>query len=401
MNDAISSPRLAARVCGLAGSATVEMSERIRQAQAAGAEVLPLASGDPNLPTHPEIIAAAHRALQEGQTRYGPAAGLPALRTALARRLSARGGAGYSADELLVTPGGKFAVFAAMMAVVEPGDEVIHFDPCWVSYRACVRLCGGVPVAVPALGTIDAGRVAAAVTPRTRMIVVNSPVNPTGAVLSRDELAALLAIAERHDLWLLFDQVYAELVFAPDGFVPLQSLPGAKRRTFIADSLSKTYGMTGWRLGCLAAPEAAAKAVLKVIQHSIYCVPPFIQAAALAALALPESIVERHRERFRRRRDVAAAALGALPGISCAAPPATFYLFPKVGGDDKAVAAEWLEKLAIAVLPGSAFGAAGAGHLRLSLACSDEVLDEALARLRRHYLANSRDKDEIKTGSTA
>jgi aspartate/methionine/tyrosine aminotransferase len=382
------SPRLAQRVAGLAGSATVEMSERVRQAQAAGVEILPLASGDPNLPTHPEIIAAAHRAMLDGQTRYGPAAGLPALRAGLAKRLSERSQTAYAPADLLVTPGGKFAVFAAMMAVVEPGDEVILLDPCWVSYGPCVKLCGGVSVAVPALGTLDLARIAAAVTPRTRMIVVNSPVNPTGRILARAELEALLALAERHDLWLLFDQVYSDLTFEPGAFTALQSLPGAKRRTFVADSLSKTYGMTGWRIGYLAAPEPVAKAVLKVVQHSIYCVPPFLQAGALAALALPESVVAQNAAIFRRRRDRAAAELDALPGIRCETPAATFYLFPRVGGDDKVVAGEWLEKLSIAALPGSAFGPAGAGHLRLSLACSDQVLEEALARLRRHYLAN-------------
>jgi aspartate/methionine/tyrosine aminotransferase len=389
MNDtATLSPRLAQRVAGLAGSATVEMSERVRQAQASGIEILPLASGDPNLPTHPEIIAAAHQAMLDGQTRYGPAAGLPALRAGLAKRLAERSRTAYAPGEVLVTPGGKFAVFAAMMAVVEPGDEVILLDPCWVSYGPCVKLCGGVPVAVPALGALDPARIAAAVTLRTRMIVVNSPVNPTGRILARAELAALLALAERHDLWLLFDQVYSDLAFEPGAFTALQSLPGAKHRTFVADSLSKTYGMTGWRIGYLAAPEPALKAVLKVVQHSIYCVPPFLQAGALAALALPESVVAQNAATFRRRCDRAAAALDALPGIRCEKPAATFYLFPRVGGDDKAVAGEWLDKLSIAALPGSAFGSAGAGHLRLSLACSDQVLEEALTRLRRHYLAN-------------
>ncbi|MGE5200567.1 MAG: aminotransferase class I/II-fold pyridoxal phosphate-dependent enzyme, partial [Acidobacteriota bacterium] len=186
-------------------------------------------------------------------------------------------------------------------------------------------------------------------------------------------------------LWLLFDQVYADLTYEAGGFTFLQALPGAKERCFVADSLSKTYGMTGWRIGYLAAPEPAAQAALKVVQHSIYCVPPFIQAGALAALALPQSAIDGHRERFRRRRDRAAAVLDALPGFRCPRPPASFYLFPRVPGDDRAVAAEWLERLSIAALPGSAFGEAGRGHLRLSLACDDAVLEEALARLERHY----------------
>lgn len=378
-------PRLHERVVRVAPSATVEASERVRQAQAAGRRILPLASGDPNLPTHPAIIEAAHRALLEGKTHYGPSPGTPALREAVAARLTARSGVAYAPGEVLITPGGKFSVFAAMMACLGPGDEAILLDPCWVSYGPCVRLCGGSPIRVPALHGVDLGRVAAAVSPRTRMLVVNSPINPTGGVLTRTELAGLLALAERHDLWLLYDQVYADLVFEGGAYTPLQSLPGAKTRTLVADSLSKTYGMTGWRVGYLGLPEAAARSVAKVLQHSIYCVPPFIQAAAEAALALPETVVQEHAALFRRRRDRAAGVLGGLPGLRCEPPPATFYLFPEVGGDDTQVAAEWLEALSIAVLPGSAFGPAGAGHLRLSLACSDEVLDEALQRLQGYY----------------
>jgi aspartate/methionine/tyrosine aminotransferase len=248
-----------------------------------------------------------------------------------------------------------------------------------------VRLAGGVPVRVAALDTIDAALIAKAITARTRMIVVNSPVNPTGKVLGREELASLVALAEKHDLWLVFDQVYADLCFEPGAFTHLQSLPGAKERCFVADSLSKTYGMTGWRVGYLAAPEPAVKAVLKVVQHSIYCVPPFLQAGAEAALALPESVIDGHRERFRRRRDRAAAAIDRLPGFRCPAPPASFYLFPSIPGDDRATAAQWLEELSIAALPGSAFGELGRGHLRLSLTAPDEILDEALRRLERHY----------------
>ncbi|HTZ78477.1 MAG TPA: aminotransferase class I/II-fold pyridoxal phosphate-dependent enzyme [Stellaceae bacterium] len=385
MSEASEMPPLAVRVASVAPSATVEMTERVRLARAAGREILGLASGDPNLETHPEIIAAAHRAMLAGDTHYGPAQGSPALRAAIARRLSAKTGVAYDASEILVTPGGKFAVFAAFMAALGPGDEVVLLDPCWVSYGAAVRLAGGVPVRVPALDSIDPDHIERAIGPRTRMIVVNSPVNPTGKVLCRDELGALLKLARRHDLWLVFDQVYADLCFEPDGFTYLQALPGAKERCFVADSLSKTYGMTGWRLGYLAAPAAAVKAVLKVVQHSIYCVPPFLQAGAEAALALPESVIEGYRARFRRRRDRAAAVLDRLPGFRCPAPPASFYLFPSIPGDDRAVAEEWLDRLSIAALPGSAFGELGRGHLRLSLTAPDEVLEEALARIERHY----------------
>jgi aspartate/methionine/tyrosine aminotransferase len=378
-------PALSPRVAGIAPSATVEMSERIRQAKAAGREILPLASGDPNIDTPPEVIEAAYRAMRDGsQTRYGPAQGMPALREAIAQRIARRSGAQYAADEIIVTPGGKFAVYMALMGTVSPGDEVIVLDPGWVSYGPCVQLAGGKPVFVPALDRIPLERVAAAVTAKTRAIILNSPCNPTGRIIPEAELKGLLAIAERHDLWLLFDQVYSDLCFEPFPF--LQALPGARARTLVCDSLSKTYGMTGWRVGFLAAPKPAIKPLMKVVQHSIYCVPPFLQTASVAALALPESVVTASAERFRKRQHRTAETLARLPGFACPVPPATFYVFPSVGDrDDKAVAEEWLAKLRIAALPGSAFGAAGAGHLRLSLACDDAILEEALSRLRRRY----------------
>ncbi|MGH8618396.1 MAG: pyridoxal phosphate-dependent aminotransferase [Burkholderiales bacterium] len=378
-------PPLSPRVAGIAPSATVEMSERIRKARAEGKEILPLASGDPNLDTPPEIIEAAHRAMRDGsQTRYGPAQGLPALREAIAARIARRSGAHYAADEIIVTPGGKFAVYMALMGTVSPGDEVIVLDPGWVSYGPCVQLAGGTPVFVPALDRIPLDQVAAAVTAKTRAIILNSPCNPTGRIIPQAELKGLLAIAERHNLWLLFDQVYSDLCF--EAFSFLQTLPGAQARTLVCDSFSKTYGMTGWRIGFLAAPKAVIKPLMKVVQHSIYCVPPFLQSASVAALALPEEMVAVNAERFRRRQHLTAETIAKLPGFSCPVPPATFYVFPSVGDrDDKQVAEEWLTTLGIAVLPGSAFGAAGAGHLRLSLACDDATLAEAMRRLRAHY----------------
>jgi len=378
-------PALSPRVAGIAPSATMEMSERIRRARADGKEILPLAIGDPNLDTPPEIIEAAHRAMRDGSlTRYGPAQGLPALREAIAARIARRSGAHYAADEIIITPGGKFAVYMALMGTVSPGDEVIVLDPGWVSYGPCVQLAGGKPVFVPALDRIPLDQVAAAVTTKTRVIILNSPCNPTGRIIPEAELKGLLEIAERHNLWLLFDQVYSDLCFEP--FTFLQSLPGAQARTLLCDSFSKTYGMTGWRVGFLAAPKAAIKPLMKVVQHSIYCVPPFLQSASVAALELPEEVVTVNAERFRRRQHFTAETLGKLPGFACPVPPATFYVFPSVGDrDDKQVAEEWLTTLGIAVLPGSAFGAAGAGHLRLSLACDDDMLAEAMRRLRAHY----------------
>lgn len=373
-------PALAARVSSLKPSATVEMSERIRQSRAAGRRILGLSSGDPNLPTDPRIVAAAEKAIRDGDTHYSTPAGQPALREAIAAHEKRRSGAAYDPADILVTPGGKFALLTALMGTVSPGDEVLVPEPGWVSYGPCVRLCGGTPVALPMLDRVDAEAIAAKITPATRAIVLNSPVNPTGRIVPQAELDAVVALAQRHDLWIIFDQVYSDLSYDRPVAFP-QGTEAGRARTLVVDSLSKTFGMTGWRLGYLAVPSGVAKAIVKFLQHSIYCVPPFVQAAGVEAFALYDELAPRYRAMFRARLERTAAALSQVEGIDCPMSDATFYLFPRVAGDDAAVAKYWLDTIDVAALPGSAFGPAGAGHLRLSLSLSDAELDEALARI--------------------
>ncbi len=375
-------PRLAERVTSLKPSATVEMTERVRAAKAAGRKIIGLSSGDPNIETDPRIIAAAERAMRGGDTHYGPPAGLPALREAAAAREARRSGAVYDPADVIVTPGGKFGLLTALMAVVEPGDEVLVPAPGWVSYGPCVRLCGGTPAPLRMLDRIDPDVLASAIMPRTRAIILNSPVNPTGRVIPRAELALVAELAQKHGLWIIFDQVYSDLVHRGP-FAYLQSIDGAQERSFVVDSLSKTFGMTGWRLGYLALPAGLSKAVLKFIQHSIYCVPGFIQAAGIEALKLYDEIVPGYRATFRARVEHAAKQLNAVEGISCTPPDATFYLFPSVAAPDTEVARHWLGEIDVATMPGSSFGEVAAGHVRLSVTCSDSDLDEALTRIAR------------------
>ena len=376
----MTSPRLAGRVTGLKPSATVEMTERVRAARAAGRQIIGLSSGDPGLDTDPRIIEAATRALRDGDTHYGPAAGLPALRSAVADRERLRTGAAYAPEDVLITPGGKFALLTALMGIVEIGDEVLVPEPGWVSYGPCVRLCGGVPVALPMLDELDMPAMAAAITERTVAIILNSPVNPTARVLRTVELDGVMDLAERHDLWIVFDQVYADLLHT-GRFAGPQATPAGRARTLVVDSLSKTFGMTGWRLGALSMPSGTAKSFQRFMQHSVYCVPGFVQQAGIAALGLFDEVVPGYRALFRGRQEYAASCLDGLPGLTCRAPDAGFYLFPAVSGDDRAVAAAWLDDLAVASVPGSAFGAAGVGHIRLSLSTTQADLELAMARI--------------------
>lgn len=373
-------PLLGARFRSLKPSATVEMTDRVRAARAQGRDIIGMSSGDPNLATDDRIIDAAYSALRNGATHYTASCGELPLREAVARREWSRAKAAYDADDIIVTPGGKFAVLAALMAIVDPGEEVLLPQPGWVSYGPCVRLCGGVPVAVDMLDRFDVDALERAMTDKTRAVIVNSPVNPTGRVLPRADVERLVELADARNIWIIFDQVYADLTY--DGGVAFpQSSDVGQRRTLVVDSLSKSFGMTGWRLGYLAMPPGIAKSVVKFIQHSIYCVPAFIQAAGVRALELSEELLPQYRAFFQGRVTRAAKVFDNVSGISCPTPAAGFFLFPRVDGDETVIARRWLDDLNIAVLPGTVFGSAGAGHLRISLSCSDADIDRALERI--------------------
>ena len=268
---------IAHRVSSLRPSATVEMTEKVRAARAAGRRILSLASGDPNIPTDPRIIAAAHEALQSGNTRYGPVLGDPRLRETLAAHERRRSGASYEEADIIVTPGGKFALLTAHMSIVEKDSEVLVPEPGWVSYGPCIQLCGGTPILLPMLDPLDLTAMETAVTDRTVAVIVNSPVNPTGRVLQQSEIDGLVALADRRNLWIIFDQVYSDLVHEGPFATPQGTRKG-RPITFVVDSFSKTFGMTGWRLGYLAAPPQLAKPVSRFMQHSIYWVPGPVQA---------------------------------------------------------------------------------------------------------------------------
>ncbi len=361
-----------------------------RKLEDAGRHVVHLEIGEPDGATQPHVVEAAVRALHDGHTRYVNPAGLPALRDAIAASLAWRGIRGAAADNVVITPGAKPMVFYAFHAVLEPGDEVLVPDPGFPTYPSVVRFAGAVPVrySLDALGRLDAEQIASLIGPRTRAIVLNLPGNPTGGIATADTLQRVAELALRHNLVVISDEVYARICF--DGRVDsIAALPGMLERTIVVDSFSKTYSMTGWRLGFGVLPAPLVERVTTLVLNGTSCTPPFVQLAGLAALTGPQDAVTATVARLEGRRDRLVDGLNGLPGIRCARPDGTFFAFPDVrqveeeaGLSTQQLATLLLETHGVAVLPGTGFGPAGAGHLRLSFAVQPADLDLALERIR-------------------
>ena len=373
----------AKRVTALSGEGAFDVLVAARRLEDAGRHVVHLEIGEPDGATPPHVVEAGVRALHDGHTRYVDPAGLPALRDAIAASLAWRGVRGVAAENVVVVPGAKPMVFYALLAVLEPGDEVLVPDPGFPIYPSVVRFAGAVPVSY-----LDVASLAALITPRTRALVVNLPANPNGVVAPPDALSAIATLAQRHDLIVVSDEVYGRIRYDRPAD-SIAALPGMLERTVIVDSFSKTYSMTGWRLGFGVVPAALVERVTTLVVNGTSCTPPFVQLAGLAALTGPQDCVTAAVERFERRRDWLVDGLNGLPGVRCRAPGGAFYAFPDVrkieqraGLSTEQLAARLLDLHGVAVLPGTAFGAGGAGHLRLSFATSAADLDLALERMR-------------------
>lgn len=379
----------ASRVAALSGEGAFEVLAAARRLEAKGRHVVHLEIGEPDGATPPHVIEAGVRALRDGHTRYVDPAGLPVLREAIAASLPNRGVAA-AAENVVVVPGAKPMVFYALLAVLEPGDEVLVPDPGFPIYPSVVRFAGAVPVGYPldAAGGVDVARLAALIGPRTRALVVNLPGNPTGGVARPDDLSVIADLALRHDLTVVSDEVYGRIRY--DGRVDsIAAVPGMRERTVIVDSFSKAYSMTGWRLGFGVLPAALVERVTMLVVNGTSCTPPFVQLAGLAALTGSQDPVTAAVARLEHRRDWLVDGLNGLPGIRCVRPAGAFYAFPDVrkieeraGLSTEQLAARLLEAHGVAVLPGTGFGPGGAGHLRLSYAVSAADLDLALERLR-------------------
>ncbi|MBZ6137688.1 pyridoxal phosphate-dependent aminotransferase [Streptomyces olivaceus] len=381
--------RTAARFSGIRRSATFAVLERVHALRAEGVDVLDLGGGEPDFDTPGHVVEAATRALDEGRTHYAPSRGLPELLAAVAEKLERDNGIVVRADrDIIVTPSAKHALFISLLALLDPGDEVLVPTPSWVSYASMARLVGAVPVSVP-LDAADGFRLTRDVleryvTPRTKVLLLNTPNNPTGRVLSPDEARTVSAFVRDHDLLVVADEIYEKIVYGGARHLSLASLPGCADRTLTVNGFSKAHAMTGWRLGYLCGPTDLVGEVLKAQQHSVGCAGTFVQYGGLAALTGPQDEVAAMTREYAARRELVVSGLNRLPGVRCALPEGSFYVFPDIRGTGFATSAEFaawlLDEARVAVTPGSAFGPGGEGHVRLSFATSRAVIDEAVHR---------------------
>ncbi len=366
-----------------------EVLARARALEAAGRRVVHLEIGEPDFETAEHIKAAGKEAIDQGYTHYTPSAGLMPAREAVARYVSATRGLPVSPEQVIITPGAKPVVFFTIMAVIGEGDEALVPDPGFPIYESVVRYAGGRPVALPLLESrqfrFDPDELRRRVTPRTRLIILNSPQNPTGGVLTPADLEAVAAIAREHDLWVLSDEIYSRLVYEGEHH-SIASLADMAERTVLLDGFSKTYAMTGWRLGYAVAPPALVPHLVRLQTNVTSCTAGFVQMAGIAALEGTQAPVEAMLAEFRRRRALVVEGLNRIDGVRCLLPGGAFYAFPRIevpGLTSRQVADALLEEEGVAVLAGTAFGPHGEGFLRLSFANSIPELEEGLRRLAR------------------
>ena len=373
-------------------SVTVSVNDKAHALKASGKDIIALAGGDPDYDTPCHVSEAAIRAINAGKTHYpSPTKGLSQLTAAIADKTSRDNG--FEVDprtDVVVTPGCKWALFLALSSVLNPGDEVLYFEPVWVSYPTLIRINGGVPVAVRLSSESDfaitADLIRRSITPKTKALMVNSPNNPTGRVLTRQEVDAIVEIAIEADLYVIADEVYEKIIFDGRKHYSLAAEPGMAIRTLTANGLSKGYAMTGWRLGWLVGPPELMRLAIRMHGHSITSAATFTMVAAVEALNGPQESVEQMRKGYQDRRDYMVTALNEIEGVDCYRPDGTFYLMPRFPSSLKnslQLSEELLELAGIAATPGIAFGASAEGFIRFSIATRMEELERAVEHLGR------------------
>jgi aspartate aminotransferase len=379
--------QLADRMQSLGTETAFDVLARARALEAKGRQIVHLEIGEPDFDTPANIVQAAVTALQQGYTHYGPAAGMPELREAIASRFAKARGVQVDPARIVVTPGAKPIMFFTILALINPGDEVIYPDPGFPIYESMVGFVGGVKKPIRLREDrefrLDVAELERLVTDRTRLIILNSPHNPTGSVLTRADLEAIAGVAAKSKALVLADEIYSDLLYEGE-HVSLASLPGMLDRTIILDGFSKTYAMTGWRLGYGIFPDWLAPLIAKLQVNATSCTASFTQRAGVEALVGSQAGAESMRQEFRRRRDTIVRGLNQIPGVTCLSPHGAFYVFPNIQGTGKTsqeLADLLLYEAGVATLPGTAFGPGGQGYLRLSYANSIANLQLALERM--------------------
>src|SRR5438552_4585855 len=381
--------RFAKRVLSIEPSPTVRISDLIAESQGQGKKILSLAIGEPDFPTPAHIVEAAKKALDDGYTKYTAAPGIRELREAIAEKSQKENGIPAKPENVIVAPT-KHTLFMTFMALLESGDEALIPDPGWVSYAPMVTLAGAKPVPIRAAdedGFVPSTEtVGDAITPRTRLLVLNSPSNPAGSVYTRAQMRGLADLAADHDLTVVSDEIYEKILYEGEHVSPA-SLEGMFDRTVTVNGFSKTYSMTGWRLGWLVAPSPMYKEISKVQEHTITCATAFAQKAGVAALRGPTAPLETMVKEFRARRDLVLKELATVEGLSTHRPTGALYVFPRYDAkvDSATLSERILKEASVAVTPGSAFGEAGEGHLRISYAASRETIAEGLGLIREVF----------------
>jgi len=389
--------RFAERMSRLGTEGAFEVLARARRLEAEGRDVVHLEIGEPDFATPDNIVEAAVAAIRGGATHYTPASGIMEVREATAGYVGARTGTSPSAENVVLVPGSKNIVLFALLSLIEPGDEVVVPDPGYPIYRSLVEFVGGSAVSIPIREAnqfrLDVGELRSLVTEKTRLLILNSPANPTGGCLVRGDCEAIAALAQERDLMVLSDEIYSRLLYEGE-HVSVYGLPGMAERTILMDGLSKAWAMCGWRLGFGVMPEELARRMDTLMINSSSCAASFTQLAAVEAFSsvASDAGVDAMVEEFRTRREVIVDGLNRLPGVRCHRPSGAFYVFPNVestGWTERDLATALLEEAGVAALPGTAFGGHGAGHLRFSYSNSVANIERALERIGGFLSANS------------
>ncbi len=381
--------KLSRKMSRLGTETAVEVLVRARALEAQGKDVVHLEVGEPDFCTPQYIIDAATAALNCGYTHYTPSAGFPELREAIARDVARSRGIAVNADQVVVTPGAKPIIFFALLALAEEGDEVMYPNPGFPIYESMINFVGATPVPLPLKEEtgfkFDLEEFKAKVSNKTRLIILNSPHNPTGGVLEASDLEVIAGVAAENDIWVLSDEVYCRILYEGK-HASIASYPGMAERTILLDGFSKTYAMTGWRLGYGVMPLELAPHITRLMTNSASCTTAFVQRAGIEALTGPQDKAYKMVEEFRKRRDVIVAGLNSIKGVRCHNPKGAFYVFPNIKGTgmaSKPFADRLLNEAGVAALSGTAFGAYGEGYIRLSYANSVDNIEKAVDRIAR------------------